>query len=371
MVRIVNHHPRNNSRIPSYVPPFRILVIIICIGAIVAIALLLKLSFQVPQHQQQQQLPGAARLFDQHVRFDLRGGNNNKINSNVQESKKSISDVAAASIRNKKLSNVKKVVEKSDPNRKGSSTGASTNRDSKPIYPSCPYMKLTDLTEEERYPEKSTARHIVSPPRDGNVTLVCCHTTVGPWNILVHTNWAPRGAQRFLEMVVHKYFDTSVPLMRCIKNFICQFGLNGNPTAMKPYIGKNTLIDDPSWLPEGPKYRIDPITKIKRFRRGYLAYAGAGKDSRDLQFIVALQDNGPLGGGSPWEVPWGELVGNHSYETLSNVYTGYDEHGPSQGLLHKADALTIVKEKYPLLDYINSCYITDSEYTDIGINNIK
>ena len=153
-------------------------------------------------------------------------------------------------------------------------------------------------------------------------------------------------------------------LMRCIHNFICQFGLNGIPTVMKPYIGKNTLIDDPNWLPEGLNHRMDPITKIKRFNRGYLAYAGAGQHSRDIQFIVALQDNGPLGGGSPWEVPWGELVGNHSYDTLSKVYTGYGENGPSQGLLHKADAITVVKEKYPLLDYIQSCYITDSEYID-------
>jgi peptidyl-prolyl cis-trans isomerase A (cyclophilin A) len=208
--------------------------------------------------------------------------------------------------------------------------------------PDCPYMKLNDLTNAERYPVAGAERHMVTPPSDGNVTLVCCHTTVGPWNVMVESS----------------YFDTSVPLMRCIANFLCQFGLNGNPKSMKLY--QATIPDDPNWLPEGPDHRRDPVTGVRRFNRGYMAYAGAGPHSRDNQFIVALKDNGPLAGGSPWEVPWGELVGNHSYVTLGNIYTGYDEKGPSQGLLHKANALEIVKEKYPLIDYIQSCRVVDS-----------
>jgi peptidyl-prolyl cis-trans isomerase A (cyclophilin A) len=225
------------------------------------------------------------------------------------------------------------------------------------IHPSCPYTALNDLTALERYPVAGSDRHMVTPPQGGNVTLVCCHTTVGPWNILVHHKWAPIGAQRFLDMVQSGYFDTGVPLMRCVADFLCQFGLNGNPTAMKPF--QATLPDDPNWLPEGPTHRKDPVTGVRRFNRGYLAYAGAGPCSRDLQFIVALQDNGPLAGGSPWEVPWGELVGAHSYETLSRIYTGYGEKGPSQGLLHRANALEVVKEKYPLIDYVNSCHVVD------------
>jgi peptidyl-prolyl cis-trans isomerase A (cyclophilin A) len=233
------------------------------------------------------------------------------------------------------------------------------------VHGACPYRSLNDLTDTERYPKMASVnhyptdrrRHMVLPPQDGNVTLVCCHTTVGPWNIMIHHHWAPMGAQRFLNMVQSQYFDTGVPFMRCMKDFLCQFGLNGQPNAMRPY---HTLLqDDPNWLPSGPTYRIDPITQIRRFNRGYLAYAGAGPNSRDVQFIVALQDNGPLGGGSPWEVPWGELVGTHSYETLSKIYTGYDEKGPSQALLHKADALKIVKEQYPLIDYIQSCFVVD------------
>jgi len=56
---------------------------------------------------------------------------------------------------------------------------------------------------------------------------------------------------------------------------------------------------------------------VKRFRKGYLAYAGAGKNSRGTQLILAFQHNEYLGGGSPWEVPWGHLQGSESYETLA------------------------------------------------------
>lgn len=47
-------------------------------------------------------------------------------------------------------------------------------------------------------------KHIVPPPI-GDVTLVCCNTTKGVLNIEVHPTWAPRGADRFLTMVVTMY----------------------------------------------------------------------------------------------------------------------------------------------------------------------
>jgi cyclophilin family peptidyl-prolyl cis-trans isomerase len=193
----------------------------------------------------------------------------------------------------------------------------------------CPYRKLTDLSASERYPVASSVRHLVTPPdatADAGVALVCCQTTVGPWNILVHHNWAKIGARRFLDLVAARHFsnpNAPVPLMRCVDHFLCQFGLNGaSPETMKRF--QKTIPDDPNWLPEGKEYRVN-ADGVKRFQKGYLAYAGSGNHSRNLQFIVALQDNGPLAGGSPWEVPWGELVGEHSYVTLAKIYTGYGE----------------------------------------------
>lgn len=144
--------------------------------------------------------------------------------------------------------------------------------------------------------------------------------------------------------------------MRCIKNFICQFGIAGVPSYNKPY---KQMQDDPNWLPEGPKHRKNELG-VRRFGKGYLAYAGSGKNSRSNQLIVALADNGGLGGGSPWEVPWGEVVGEESFRTLDNIYTGYGEKGPSQGRLHKEGSSEGVQKDFPNLDYLLSCDVIDS-----------
>ena len=89
--------------------------------------------------------------------------------------------------------------------------------------------------------------------------------------------------------------------MRCLPGFLCQFGLNNDRDVTRKFRG--SFEDDPNWLPEGKEHRKHG--DVQRFAIGYLAYAGAGKNSRGNQFIVALDNNGPLAGGSPWEVPWG------------------------------------------------------------------
>lgn len=220
----------------------------------------------------------------------------------------------------------------------------------------CPYMSLSELTESELSPREGE-RHMVDPPADGKITLVCCETTAGPWNIAVHSNWAPLGAERFLKMVNSGYFSSRVPLMRCIHEFLCQFGLSGDPQVTKQY--RESFQDDPPWLPLGPTHR-ENAKGVKRFAKGYLAYAGAGPNSRGNQFIVSLVSSGPLAGGSPWEVPWGELVGQHSFEALDRVYYGYGEDGPSQGFIANQGINTgEVQSKFPKMDYINSCEVVD------------
>jgi peptidyl-prolyl cis-trans isomerase A (cyclophilin A) len=249
------------------------------------------------------------------------------------------------------------VVEKSA-GEEGASAGASDGSDSSGGGggggSSCPYMSLTDLSPEERHPKASATRHIVDPPADTKLTLVCCQTTKGPWNIAVHESWAPIGAKRFLDMVTSGYWNYKVPLMRCVKNFLCQFGLAGEHSKQFT----QNLPDDPQWLPAGPDHRVNEVG-VKRFQKGYFSYAGGGPNTRDLQIFVALKDDGPLGGGSPWEVPWGELVGEHSYETLDKIYTGYGEDGPKQGMLYEAGALEKVRKEFPTLDWVNSCEVVD------------
>ncbi len=60
---------------------------------------------------------------------------------------------------------------------------------------------------------------------------------------------------------------------------------------------RGTIKDDPSWLPLGPHNRLNNATGIYRYQKGYIAYAGSGKDSRLTQLIMAFEDNKYLGKG--------------------------------------------------------------------------
>jgi cyclophilin family peptidyl-prolyl cis-trans isomerase len=236
----------------------------------------------------------------------------------------------------------------------------------------CGYTSgIFNLTDNEFNPQAGD-RHMITPPQGGKLSLVCCETTKGNMAMVVHHKWAPIGAAHFLDMVKSGYFDSTVPMMRCIKEFLCQFGLNGDPVVTKKFRGN--LKDDPNWLPEGKKFRENKLG-VKRFAKGYLAYAGGGQNTRGNQFIVALHNNGPLAGGSPWEVPWGELVGRESFKTLSKIYTGYGDDGPPQGKLGNQGMTKEMKKEFPKLDYINTCMVVDeteaADIPQVGLRTIK
>lgn len=207
-------------------------------------------------------------------------------------------------------------------------------------------------------PPEDYGPHRVPPPA-GDVTLVCCESTQGILNIAVHPTWAPIGAGNFMNMVNSKYFESRVPMMRALKGFLIQFGLSSLPETQKEFEtkylkGKGGLKDDPQWLPEGPPGRQSE-DGVRRFKKGYLAYAGAGKNSRGTQLIVALEDNLYLGGGSPWEVPWGHLFGEESFATLAKFYTGYGDK-VSQGKIRNRGREYLDSE-VPKLDYITACHV--------------
>ena len=144
---------------------------------------------------------------------------------------------------------------------------------------------------------------------------------LGALNIAVHPTWAPGGADNFLNMVRVATLTAPVP-MRALKGFLIQFGLSSSETQKHyetTYLkGKGGLKDDPQWLQEGPPGRQDEFG-TKRFPKGYLAYAGAGKNSRGTQLIVALSDNAYLGEARPGKAPYSGTV----YRVLDSFYTGY------------------------------------------------
>src|SRR5262249_301812 len=67
-------------------------------------------------------------------------------------------------------------------------------------------------------------------------------TSKGPVVVEVHKAWAPKGVQRFYELVQAGYFDGN-RFFRIVPNFIVQFGMSGDP-AMPRKWDKN-IPDDP------------------------------------------------------------------------------------------------------------------------------
>lgn len=155
-------------------------------------------------------------------------------------------------------------------------------------------------------------------------------------------------------MIQKGYFSTKVPFFRCTD--ACQFGLSADPQATKEFEAR--IEDDPMWLPPGPDHRQND-QGVRRYPEGMWTFAGAGPNSRSNQYVITLQPNLFMGGGSPWEVPLGEFVGNASFALLSKFYTGYKENGPSQAILRQEGVSEQVKEQWPLMDYILSCSIMD------------
>jgi cyclophilin family peptidyl-prolyl cis-trans isomerase len=223
----------------------------------------------------------------------------------------------------------------------------------------CPVTSILDLSENVRKPTIGS-RWVVTPPSEGDdLHLICCQTTKGSLSILLHSAWAPIGVTHLLNMLGQGYFEQDIPLFRCTD--ACQFGLSSNTTRTKQF--HPPIPDDPLWLPTGPQHQIR--NGITRYPKGVLTHAGGGPDTRSNQFVITLKPNKFMGGGSPWEVPLGEIVGSSDGDVdknnvLDRLYTGYGEKGPSQALLKNSGITMDIKEKWPLMDYIHSCHLLDS-----------
>ncbi|GKZ01535.1 hypothetical protein MPSEU_001104100 [Mayamaea pseudoterrestris] len=231
----------------------------------------------------------------------------------------------------------------------------------------CPYQSFSDLSpsdrlhlelpDNEQMKQSTRTSSFTSSNSNFNnkLTLVCCTTTAGPWNLVVRHSWAPHGASRFLQMVSQNYF-LQVPLMRCVSNWICQFGLAG----LRSDEWASKIPDDSQWLKveDHDENGSNSSSNHIHFHTGYFGYTGYGPKTRGRQFFVALSNENQLGK-EVYEVPWAELIGSHSFETLSQVYTGYGEDGPDQDKMLLPNAHEYVLREFPNLDYITGCSIVD------------
>jgi peptidyl-prolyl cis-trans isomerase A (cyclophilin A) len=166
-------------------------------------------------------------------------------------------------------------------------------------------------------------------------------TTQGQFVVEVTRAWAPKGADRFYNLVKIGYFE-DIAVFRVIDGFMAQFGIHGEPKVNSAW--RNARIDD------------DPVKESNK--RGYLTFATSGANSRTVQMFINFGDNSRLD--SQGFSPFGKVI--TGMDVVDKLYKGYGEgapvgDGPEQGRL-QFQGNSYLKSSFPKLDYIKTATLT-------------
>jgi peptidyl-prolyl cis-trans isomerase A (cyclophilin A) len=196
-------------------------------------------------------------------------------------------------------------------------------------------MLVLGLAGCTRTPEKEAA-----PTPVPDVYRVLFDTSDGPFTIEVHKDWAPEGAERFYRLVERRYYDEA-RFFRVVRNFVVQFGINGDPKAAARW--RNMTIKD------------DPVKESNK--RGYVTFATSGPNTRTTQVFINLADNVRLD--KMGFSPFGRVV--EGMEVVDRLYSFYGE-GPPRGTGPDQEEIErrgneYLQEKFPRLDYVRTARI--------------
>jgi peptidyl-prolyl cis-trans isomerase A (cyclophilin A) len=160
-------------------------------------------------------------------------------------------------------------------------------------------------------------------------------TSRGSFVIEVTKSWAPEGAERFYRLLQQRFYDDA-RFFRVVRNFVVQFGINGNP-AVEARWRDMTFADDP----------------VKESNlRGTISFATSGPNTRTTQVFINLKDNAQLD--KRGFAPFGKVV--EGLDVVDRLYNGYGDspprgEGPDQNLI-ETQGNAYLESKFQMLDYI-------------------
>jgi peptidyl-prolyl cis-trans isomerase A (cyclophilin A) len=185
----------------------------------------------------------------------------------------------------------------------------------------------------------SSAAPLLEPARLNAVAAarfkVLLSTTRGDVVIEVQREWAPRGADRFFNLVRAGFYDKA-KFFRAIHGFVVQFGINGDPAVSRAW-ARASIRDDPV---------------VKSNTRGYISFASSGPDTRTTQVFMNLADNQRLD--ARGFAPFGLVISG--MDVVDSLYMEYGEsapygRGPDQARI-EAEGNRYLERGFPLLDSV-------------------
>jgi peptidyl-prolyl cis-trans isomerase A (cyclophilin A) len=162
-------------------------------------------------------------------------------------------------------------------------------------------------------------------------------TTKGDFTVQVTRAWAPRGADRFYNLVRSGFF-TDCAFFRVLTGFMAQFGISPNPAIARVW--------------ETAKIPDDRV--IESNKRGRITFATAGPNTRTTQLFINFGNNASLDGQG--FAPFGEVI--DGMDVVDKLYAEYGEgapggRGPDQGKI-QAEGKAYLDRNFPKLDRILS-----------------
>jgi cyclophilin family peptidyl-prolyl cis-trans isomerase len=168
------------------------------------------------------------------------------------------------------------------------------------------------------------------------VSIVRLDTSKGTIDIEVTRAWAPFGADRFIALARHGYYDEA-RFFRITAGRWAQFGINGDPAIANAWRTR-TLPDDPF---------------LQSNVRGTVAFAFALPNGRTTQVFINLTDNSPTHDKEPF-TPLGRVIAGMEIADALNAEYG---EGPGGIRAGKQDAFFArgnawLLREFPRLDFI-------------------
>jgi peptidyl-prolyl cis-trans isomerase A (cyclophilin A) len=161
-------------------------------------------------------------------------------------------------------------------------------------------------------------------------------TTKGSFVVTVRRSWAPRGADRFYNLVKAGFYDGN-EFFRVHKGFVVQFGISGFPAVSTAW--QNATIPD------------DPVKTSNAV--GTITYADAGPNTRTTQVFVNLGKNAFLD--SQGFAPFGQVTSGMA--VVDKLYGGYGEAPTSLQPQITSQGNAFLQKRFPKLDRVLSARV--------------